>query len=302
TETTTTINIPETIITNKPVELTATVKDIDENPINEGTITFTKNNETIAQAEVINGIATATVTFKEAEDPTIVASYTPNSTGLTTSSAEATTSIQKPTTQLNITDVNLTAGKTVTLTATLTDQLGNNITGGKVVFKVNGKTVKDTNGKVVYAKVVDGVATLEYTVPTTYADKELNITATYTGTSTYNKETATITKTATKPAPTLTITPITSDVQTGSTIKIEAKVAAGDIPITTGKIVFKLNGKTLKDANGKVIYAKVDANGTVSFDYNIGNLKVNTYNLTATFIQTGYDKLTANTTINVVKA
>ena len=302
---TTITQIPANItgLINNTITITATIIDANGTNINEGTVTFTDTDENIiAQINVTDGTATTTISSSEEKNITLTITYKPNTNEYLESTNTTTISIQKPTTQLNITDVNLTAGETVTLTATLTDQLGNNITSGKVVFKVNGKTVKDTNGKVVYAKVVDGVAQVEYTVPTTYADKELNITATYTGTNTYNKETATITKTATKPAPTLTIAPITSDIQSGSTIKIEAKVAAGDIPITTGKIVFKLNGKTLKDTTGKVIYAQVDSNGTVSFDYNIGNLKVNTYKLTATFIANGYDKLEANTTINVVKA
>jgi len=308
-----TINAPRTTITqipanitgliNNTITITATIIDANGTNINEGTVTFTDTDENIiAQINVTDGTATTTITSDEEKNITLTITYKPNTNEYLESTNTTTISIQKPTTQLNITDVNLTAGKTVTLTATLTDQLGNNINGGKVVFKINGKTVKDTNGKIVYAKVVDGVAQVDYEVPTTYADKELNITATYTGTSTYNKETTTITRTATKPAPTLTLTPITNDVQSGSTIKIEAKVSTGDNPITTGKIIFKLNGKTLKDENGKVIYAKVDANGTVSLDYNIGNLKANTYNLTATFISTGYDKLEANTTINVVKA
>ncbi|MBR3213681.1 MAG: right-handed parallel beta-helix repeat-containing protein, partial [Methanosphaera sp.] len=150
-ETTTTLELPETIITNTPVTLTATVTTTDGTPINGGVVTFTKGNEAIAQTTVIDGVATATHTFTQEEDATIVASYTPESTGLSTSSAEATTSIQAPVTQLNIEDVDLTAGETVTLTARVTDQNGNNLNGGKVSFKVNGKTVKDANGKVVYA-------------------------------------------------------------------------------------------------------------------------------------------------------
>ena len=300
-ETTTTLEVPETIITNTPVEIKATITS-DSTPINGGVVTFTIGNEAIAQAEVIDGIATATVTFKQEEDATITASYTPESSGLSTSSAEAATSIQAPQTQLTIEDVNLTAGETVTLTATVTDQTGNNINGGKVSFKVNGKTVKDASGKVIYAKVVNGTATAQYTVPDSLAGKDVNITASYSGSAKYNKESTTITKTVAAQEPTLTITPITDDVQTGSTITLKAKIAAGDKAITTGKIVFKINGKTVKDANGKVIYAKVDANGEVSVDYNLGNLKAGTYTIEATFISPNYDKITSNTTMTVVKA
>ena len=35
------------------------------------------------------------------------------------------------------------------------------INKGNVVFKVNGKTVEDSNGKVIYAKVTGGIASIE---------------------------------------------------------------------------------------------------------------------------------------------
>ena len=77
----------------------------------------------------------------------------------------------------------------------------------------------------------------------------------------------------------------------------------GTTPITTGKVVFKINGKTLKDDNGKVIYAKVDSNGVATLsDYNIGDLKATTYTLKAVFTAPGYDKLEATQTIDVIRA
>ncbi len=155
----------------------------------------------------------------------------------------------------------------------------------------------------VYAKVVDGVATAQYTVPENLGGQDITVTAVYSGTNKYNKETTTITTTVTAPEAKLTITPITSDVQTGSTVTLKAKVAIGDKAITTGKIVFKVNGKTVKDENGKVIYAKVDANGEVSVDYTIPeSFKAGTYNIEAVFTASGYEKLTGNTTMTVVKS
>ncbi|WP_257791420.1 Ig-like domain-containing protein [Methanosphaera sp. BMS] len=97
------------------------------------------------------------------------------------------------------------------------------------------------------------------------------------------------------------MTPFEEPVTTGSTITLNAKVTVSDTPITTGKIIFKINGKTLKDANGKVIYAKLDSNGEVSVNYNIGNLKVNTYTVKAVFTDSRYDKIESDTTMTVVK-
>ena len=42
---------------------------------------------------------------------------------------------------------------------------------GKVVFKINGKTVKDKNSKVIYAKVVNNTVEFEYTLPESYKAK-----------------------------------------------------------------------------------------------------------------------------------
>jgi len=299
---------PITGKTNEETTITATITTDDNQPVNEGQVTFTTTdfNET---ANVENGIVTITHTFTQTINDTLTATYTPadNTTyyeSKNTTTITITEENKELTLKIDTTNFIINQNNTITASIYQGDTLQNNITGGKVVFKVNGKSLKDENGKVIYAKVVNGTATIEnYTVPPTWNKENTTLTAVYSGYKEYTSLRSQEEQiTLTSPTPTLTLTPITSDVQSGSTIKIEAKVTTGDTPITTGKIIFKLNGKTLKDTNGKVIYAQVDSNGTVSFDYNIGNLKVNTYKLTATFIANGYDKLEANTTINVVKA
>ena len=63
--------------------------------------------------------------------------------------------------------------------------------------------------------------------------------------------------------------------------------------------MFKVNGKTVRDSNGKVIYAKV-VNGTVSVEYTIPeNIKAGNYNITVTFTAPGYEKLTDTKTLTV---
>ncbi|RAP52030.1 MAG: hypothetical protein BZ133_01925, partial [Methanosphaera sp. SHI613] len=62
-------------------------------------------------------------------------------------------------------------GQTVTFTVKV------NTDASKVVIKVNGKSLKDANGKVIYAKVVDGIATIQYTIPENMKAKEYNLTA-----------------------------------------------------------------------------------------------------------------------------
>ena len=70
-------------------------------------------------------------------------------------------------------------------------------------------------------------------------------------------------------------------------------------PVNVGKVVFKVNGKTVKDANGKVVYAKV-VNGTVSVEYTLPeNMKAGSYNITVSFTAPGYDKLVDTKTLTV---
>ena len=62
-------------------------------------------------------------------------------------------------------------GQTVTFTVKVTGD------ATKVVFKVNGKSLKDANGKVIYAKVVDGIATIDYVIPEGMKAKDYTLTA-----------------------------------------------------------------------------------------------------------------------------
>ena len=100
-----------------------------------------------------------------------------------------------------------------------------------------------------------------------------------------------------KSTPTLT----TSDIQAtaGQTITLTATITDNNKVINTGKIVFKINGKTVKDASGKVIYAKV-SNNQVNFTYTLpSDMKTKNYNLTATFISSDYDRLEDTKTLTV---
>jgi len=196
--------------------------------------------------------------------------------------------------------ITATIGDTINITATITvnDETMTDLSKGKVTFKVNGKTLKDANGKVIYAKVVNGTATIEnYVVPEDWAKDGTTIQAVYSGSTQCEKLTSEKTNiTVTPEETTLTITPLDSATP-GQTTTLTATLS--DNTINTGKIVFKINGKTVKDANGKVIYAKV-VNGTVSVDYTLPeSYKAGNYTVTATFITSGYDKIVANTTMTV---
>ena len=88
-------------------------------------------------------------------------------------------------------------------------------------------------------------------------------------------------------------------VYNGETVTLAVTVSEGSAPVNVGKVVFKVNGKTVKDENGKVVYAKV-VNGTVSVEYTLPeNMKAGNYNITVSFTAPGYEKLTDTKTLTV---
>nr|WP_257791426.1 right-handed parallel beta-helix repeat-containing protein [Methanosphaera sp. BMS] len=206
---------------------------------------------------------------------------------------------------LKVDTTEFTAGTTTTITASIyygtenTQTVATNITKGKITFKVNGKTLKNTNGKVIYAKIVNGTATIEdFEVPESWAKEGTTIQAVYSGSSDLEKMTSEKTEiTITTTEPTITTEDITTSA--GETITLTATLTDGNNVINNGKVVFKINGKTVKDSNGKVIYAKV-SNNQVNFTYTLpSDMKAKQYNLTATFISSDYDRLEDTKTLTV---
>ncbi len=174
-------------------------------------------------------------------------------------------------------------GTTATIQASIyygneyAEYVATDINKGKISFKVNGKTLKDANGKVIYAKVVNGTAIIEnYQIPDTWTNKTV-IQAIYSGSNQLEKMSSEKTKiTVTSKELTLTTSDVTATA--GSTITLTATLS--DNTINNGKIVFKVNGKSIKDVNGNVIYAKV-VNGAVSVEYTLPeDMKAKDYNIT----------------------
>ena len=275
--------------------ISVSVIDEDGEDVQDGIVTFTDaKGNLLGVANVENGFAAIGVTYNKTLETTITAEY---ANEYMTATAENTLTIRKAVTIITIDEFTATVGEEVTITARVVDVNDNPVTNGKVVFKVNGKTLKDGSGKVIYAKVVDGVATITYTVPEDWTDA--NITAVYSGSSKYeeSQETAAINMTATTPA--LTIEPITDSITIGTQVTLKASVTGTSSPLNNGKVVFKLNGKTLKDESGKVIYAKV-VNGVATLDYTFTDVKAKVYTLSAVLISTEYERLEDSTEISFV--
>jgi len=169
--------------------------------------------------------------------------------------------------------------------------VASDVNKGKVTFKVNGKTLKDANGKTIYAKVTGGVAVIEdYLIPESWAKDTVSIVAVYSGSADYAKLSSEKVDLTVTPAQAEEPSITTSDVSAaaGETITLSATITDNGKVINSGKVVFKINGKTVKDANGKVIYAKVVDN-QVGFEYTLPeSMKAREYNITAVYTSNDY--------------
>ena len=178
----------------------------------------------------------------------------------------------------------------VTLTASFVDEIGE-VNEGKVIFKINGKTLRNDEGKVIYVDVIDGVAILpDVNITSEWMKPETTIQAIYTGTDTIDPIiTDPVTITITKKEATLVINGYLEG-KIGENVTLSASVTDKNGNVNTGRVAFKLNGKTLKDAYGKALYANV-VNGVASTVYTIpAKNKAKTYTLTAVFVDTNYER------------
>ena len=283
------------------VGMTKTITINTKPKVEQGIVTIKDNDETIAIVNLSEG-NTFEYTTSNTKSKTLTINYVDEQGLYYAIDSTTTVTVTKQEAIITIDEVDATAGQNATITAHITDKQGNMVNGGKVIFKINGKTIKDDNGKVIYVTVENGLATLDYYINLTWKAKELNITAVYSGTT--NTESARNSTNTLVKAPVentkITITPFDEEVKTGSNITLKVQISNNDMPITGGRVVFKLNGKTLKDENGKVLYFDVDDNGIVTYNYNIGKLKAKSYKVEAIFISTIYDRISDSTTLNVI--
>ncbi|MDO5826436.1 MAG: right-handed parallel beta-helix repeat-containing protein, partial [Methanosphaera sp.] len=94
--------------------------------------------------------------------------------------------------ELVVNEINARVGDKINITAQIriNDELYEQLNTGKMTFKVNGKTLKDANGKVIYAKVVNGTASIEnYEVPDEWTEAT-SIQAIYSGSNQFEKITS----------------------------------------------------------------------------------------------------------------
>ena len=283
---------------NNTITFTITLNDSFGSPMEGQTILLITNENTTTLTTNQSGQATQTYTPTTSGKQTITVKFEETAEYR---KSEDSINITVLETKLTVEPINSKVGNTINITARIqeNDETLTSINSGKVTFKVNSKTLKDASGKVIYVKVVNGTATIEnYVVPTEWTRNDTTIQAIYTGSAQCSKLTSEKTQPVISPmAPSITTNDITATA--GEQITLTANINDGDKQINTGKVLFKINGKTIKDANGKVLYVKV-VNGIASLNYTIpSDMNAKNYNITAIFTSPNYEKLEDTKTLTV---
>jgi len=288
-ETNVVITAPESVKTGEEVTVSAKVTNKTGAAV-AGSLVMKIDGEIVAESDSSSISYTFTI---ENANTTVTVEYTNTST-IYVASSNQTSLLNTKATIVEVDDIQAVAGENLTVSATFKDVYGNDINGGKAILKINGVTLKDENGKVIYVKVVDGVAQFEnIEIPEKWAGKTLDIQVVYSGTSKYDSMRVNTTVTVESQETGMEFTTKDITAHRKDTITLSVKVNAQD-----GKVVFKVNGKTVKDANGKVVYAKV-VDGIATVEYTVpNNFKYQTYNVTAAYLYKD-ERLEANTTLTI---
>lgn len=295
TEITTTYEESENLI-GEPIsfDVEVTVPELDTK-VNGGTLDVYVN-DVLQNTYEVNDVVTVTIIPNKQINNVKIEYSIENNDYATNSTTLTVNTVSNVDSQIEvILPETISVGDKINLTAQVTNKYGN-VTGGKVIFKVNGKTVKDENGKVIYAKVTDGIATIEDFEVTQDLTDKFEVQAVYSGTTKYNKVNSDVVEVELQNEINVSMESLTADKESQVTIVVEVQQNGNDL--NSGKVVLKINGKTVKDENGKVVYAKV-LNGQAVFNYTIPDtFKSQDYEMIAVYIN-GADRVEKNATLTV---
>ena len=300
------INVDSAIIgtVNTPIAVVVNVTTTDGSKVGEGFVRLTDNKgNIIAGATVVDGSATIYTTFTTARARNIQVDYV----GTDTYAPQTATTmiiVNKASGKDMLFTLNPVTAKindTISISATLTNINGTAINGGVVIFKVNGRTLRDNDGNIIYAKVVDGVAMIDnFIVPKGWAKSSITFTAKYGGNNEYSPIMTNATMNITKSVAKVEITSNTN-VVAGKPATFSVKVTSDDKPVNGGTVIFKINGKTLRDTDGNIIQANV-VDGVATINYTIPqNMAAKEYNFTCVFGNSLYERSDVNSTLTVVE-
>ena len=296
---TTTIITNATGVVHQNVIECAIVTDESNYVVNEGFVTFIIRNQVIGTANVINGLATLNFVYNTSINDTIQAIYSGSDIYNPSNSSQVIV-IYKQYTNIIISPVFCYVKDTVTFTAWILDEDHNNVSSGKCVMKINGKTLKDENGKTIYRPVTNGIASFNVTLPATLEGIH-NYSMVYSGSSAYNGSRTTNALIISKRNYTVNLNITPNPTKRGCNITLTTTINTSNLNINGGKVIFKINGKTLKYENGTVIQIGV-LNNNAQISYTIPeSFSIGEKTVKAVYIDELNDRYEIESTITIAK-
>lgn len=219
-----------------------------------------------------NGTATAVFTGTKVGDATVKAT-----SGNQTLSSPVT--VEPVSTTTTVDDAQNYPGQNIKLTAHVTDEDGNPVNGGYVTFTVNGSQIK--------VQVVNGVATINWTIPESWNAGIYILDASYDGTGTTYGDSGATGRLFVKLIPTqISSDDVTGEVGDKVPIKAHLEDKFGN-PLSGQKIYFHINNTDLT--------GQTNGNGDVTVYYTITE-NPGTYNILISFSGNNQYELSSYTT------
>lgn len=308
------------IIPGEDILIRGHLLDVNNHPIDDKLVKITVNNRNHMVQTDESGQFNVTEKNAKAGLYNIRAIFTdPN---YESSNANKTINVTKLSVNLIVEDVVSVVGENITLRARLTDEYGNNVSGGNLVFKLNGRSLRmddrfDTNVAAVQKlSVINGI--VEYTIPADlYLRNGKNISASYSGSYKYESAKSNIATASIKLRDAiLQVTTSDNLVKQHENIIFIAQIqdttnnAFNDGIINqNASVFFKINGISIKDDDGNIIYVPV-INSTATYNYSINVMasvdkdnELRDYTVTAVYVNPNYYPTVRNTTVfNIEKS
>lgn len=288
-----TITIPVKTQTGTTIIITAKVVDNEtKSAVNKGVVVFKINGKTISvngtSKMYINNDGVATLRYdigdKTAKNYRFEAVFG-NNDDYDRVDATTTLTVQKADIVLPSKEFTIYSGETIKINETLKDKNGNTLVGdNKVVVKLDGKTLIST-------RISNGQLLLDIKIPTGTRAADHKILIIIGESSRYNKQQITYNMKVLIQDPVVNIKKITAHAGDYITIKATIKTNVTNDPVKSGKISFKINGKTIQNMaeDGNIITTPLrvtDGTATIS-TYIPLDWKAKNYTITLTFSGNG---------------
>lgn len=179
----------------------------------------------------------------------------------------------------------------ITLTAKVTSSDSSKINNGYVIFKVNNQSLKDKNNTLIKAYVKNSQANINYTVDKSWNKDNISIVAVYSGSGNILSSKSNAMKiNVSKRDATVKLVCGRNVVKGGDTVSLTVIVMDASKSVDGGQVIFKLNGQTIKDKNGKSIILNVK-NGIATTNYVFDNgLSSKNCTITAVYSNSAYNR------------